>query len=288
MNTIIEQLHKLIELLKKTNADGVDIATVNKSVKEIDVIISLLHFDDTDALGRLSYIFLPEGDINKIAKAGGWTDEFLGIKNEVDNRIGIIRMEQKADSRDFNGVEEGKYTDETTYASSPGMLMISSLKWKDIAQAYKLNFFQKLAMKSRRAMVQERLSYGDTQPAMVLSVSPFIVAAYSDEMDAVILLEFPVELAQKNNLKQYDRLVAVNSYWSGNAVNYDIFVGKNYLKRWVNFDPLIGDLLSTDNERIQQHKKNIPEWLWNYVRELGEQYLLQHGRLARKGFWFVP
>lgn len=138
-----------------------------------------------------------------------------------------------------------------------------------------------------RKNIQRRISYGDTQPAVVVSENPFIVAAYSDEMDAVVLLKFPVILAQINGIKLHDKLVSVNGYGRDNEIAHDIFVGENYLGNWTDFIPLIGDLLSDDTDRLNQHKSNIPEFLWDYVRMLGENYWRDHKDLVRSGFWFI-
>lgn len=48
--------------------------------------------------------------------------------------------------------------------------------------------------------VARALCFGDTQPAVVVSAKPLIIAAYSDEMDAVVMLHFPVELTENTAL----------------------------------------------------------------------------------------
>lgn len=284
MNDIIEQLYKLIELLKQTNTDKVASGDVNKAVADVESIISLLQFDDLDALGRLTYIFHPEVEIYKIANAGGWTNELRAIEKEIYPIVGAIRIEQKRYLNQYGKIKPGNGN---SYATNPGMLTISNKKWKAIAKAYHLNLDKRIKMAFNSAEVQRRLFCGDTQPAIVMCLAPLLVAAYSTDMDAVVLLAFPAELAKKNNLKLYDRLITINGYDDRGSVNEDIFIGKHY-QAWTNFAPIIGDLVSDDNEQLAKHKSYIPEALWQYVRDLGERYLWKYSDLARWGFWFVP
>lgn len=283
MNKIIEELYKLINLLKNTNTDEVGTEKVKKVIEDIQLIISQLQFDDIDAFGRLTYFFHAQGDLYKIAKSGGWTDELLTIEDDVDSLIGLIRIEQKRYFNKHGPVKDNMYS----YATNPGRLLIDNKKWKEIAKAYHLNLSKRIKMALNSAEVQRRLFYCDTQPAVVMCLAPLLVAAYSTDMDAVVLLSFPAELAKKNGLKLHDRLITVNGYGDTGDISDDIFPGKHY-QAWTNFAPIIGDLISTDYEQLAKHKANIPEWLWQYVYKLGEDYLWKHGDLARWGFWFVP
>src|SRR5215212_5775735 len=42
-----------------------------------------------------------------------------------------------------------------------------------------------------RARIPEQLVYGDCRAAVVVSTEPLLVAAYTDELDCISLLEFP-------------------------------------------------------------------------------------------------
>ncbi len=55
------------------------------------------------------------------------------------------------------------------------------------------------------AFLDELLRLGDSRAAIVASVDPLVVSAYSDELDAVILVEFPEQL-----VKQYCLLSAIS------------------------------------------------------------------------------
>ena len=62
--------------------------------------------------------------------------------------------------------------------------------------------------------VTRALCYGDTQPAVVVSTQPLLIAAYSDEMDAVVMLKFPAEFVEKYSLSVGDRLTTSNVYFN--------------------------------------------------------------------------
>ena len=286
MNEIIKELLRLEKLLKNSNkGENADIEpSVQKAIDEIKEIIALLQFDDTDILDKLAYVFVSGSNVYNIAEAYGWMNELQQIETVVDAHIGYLRSWQK-DIDSFDGEIKPLSTD--TYAGAPGHLIISKQKWKDMKKAHNLSLLDRLLINRTRKNIQQRIYYGDTQPAVVVSLNPFIVAAYSDEMDAVVLLKFPVLLAQINNIKLYEKLISVNCYGKTEKIAKDIFVGKNYLGNWTDFRPLIGDLLSDDTERINLHKSNIPDFIWDYVRKLGNIYWREHKNLARQGFWFI-
>ena len=283
MNNIINELLTLTKLLKNSNK-STNTDSAKKAINEINDIISLLQFDDIDVLDRLAYVFVEGSDVFNIAAANGWACELKEIEKVVTACTGYIRTSQQ--NTDSSSCKI-KTLSTDTYAGAPGHLIISKQKWKDMNKAYKLGLLDRWTVNKAKKNIQQRIYYGDTQPAVVISENPFIVAAYSDEMDAVVLLRFPVILAQKNNIKLYDKLVSVNCYGKENRIAKDIFVGKNYLGNWTDFRPLIGDLLSDNNERINLHKHNIPDFIWEYVRKLGENYWREHKNLVRQGFWFI-
>lgn len=286
MNEIINELFSLIELLKKSEIDAEKYPniSVKEAIDTVNDMISLLQFDDTDVLDKVAYLFVSGSIVYCIADANGWTRELKQIEDIVSKHIGYIRTSQQNDSAYFGKV---KALSNGTYAGAPGRLTISKEKWNDIKRAYNMPFLEILYFNRARKNIQQRLSYGDAQPAIVISENPFIIAAYSDEMDAVVLLRFPAVLAQTNEIKLHDKLISVNCYGKSDKIAHDIFVGEKYAGYWTDFRPLIGDLLSDDTDRLNQHKNNIPYFMWEYVRVLGENYLRDHKDLIRNGFWFI-
>lgn len=296
MKELIIELTKLSELLKAADSisESAFCASAHGLIDDINSIISSLNRNDFEALDRVSFLFSVNCDAQKIAAECDRMDEYLKIAQRTDELVGKLRCLKKSDKSFFENVTDGKYTDSSTYASCPGRLKLSESKWKDIKKFYKLGLLGRLKLDRKKAMVREYISYGDTQPAIVMSVNPLLIAAYSDEMDAVILLKFPCGFAEKNNLKLHDRLITVNTYVRmPSGVGYDrlksddIFFGKNYLGRWKDVNPIVGDFISLETVKIEKHKQAIPESLWRYVKALGEDYLNNHKELARKGFWFL-
>ena len=134
--------------------------------------------------------------------------------------------------------------------------------------------------------VMRVLLYGDTQPAVVVSTEPLLVATYSDEMDAVIMLRFPSDFVEKYELAPSTRLTTSNFYFGGDQVASDIFVGENYLRRWVDFTPIVQLFLGKDDDKIRAKTALFGENVWSRVAELAEEYLHEHPDLCRDGFFY--
>lgn len=290
MNIIVGELLKVKELLK-TKGDilsGTLYQSLNDVILDVDNCIFELNWDESNALNIIANLLSFQSDIYKIALNNGWGEQLVEIDKKVSNEICKIRVREKNEVSNFHGIKEGVYTDASTFAGDPGNLTISKKKWKDISKFFKLNLFQRIELHGRKKIVRERICYGDSQPAMVMRTDPLLIAAYADEMDAVVILKFPTEYALKYNLKQYDRIIAVNTYAPRTyVIPHDIYVGKHYLHRWSNFESSIAEFLSDDIDIINRHKATMPESLWLYVKSLGEDYLLKHPNKTRKGFWFL-
>lgn len=176
----------------------------------------------------------------------------------------------------------------TTYASSPGMLRIDEEKYDDLIEFMKLNKKQQIKLNEKRNMIADHLFNGDTMPAIVVSTNPLIISSYSDELDAVVMLEFPKEYQQKYQLQENMRLVTINGYTKSLFGRpKDIKLGYRYLHRWTNVYPTVGLFLSNNIERINQLIENVPEPLWDYVKELSDEYIQNYKFKPRKGFWFI-
>lgn len=288
MDEIYTELKNVIEYLNAPNVSLADSCynSVKEAINDINSIIVELKDYNNNAVDRLSFLFSPTGDMQKIALNNGWIPQFNEISKKVDIFVGMVRGMQKNDAQIFDNMHDGKYTDSNTYASCPGRLNLAKEKWNDIEKIYNLGFIKRIKLNSQRGRIQEYIRFGDTQPAIVISIRPLLITAFSDEMDAVVMLKFPDEYANKYRLKKYDRLITVNTY-SYNKIYHDIFIGKNYLNRYGDFNPNIGEFLSSENEKIEQHKKNIPESIWRYVQCLGDDYIIKHKNKYRNGFWFV-
>lgn len=182
-----------------------------------------------------------------------------------------------------------RFLNPDSVAENPGGIRLSSKKYKQILKLLgdsAVKFPHTLSLKKR---IDEYLNMGDTQPAVVVSVKPFTVAAYSDEMDAVVMLRFPDEFAEKYSLTVGSRLVTSNVYAYGNAFNAarDIFVGKNYLNRYSDFIPMVSLFLSDDELFVKNRTKLFDEKVWERVNRKAQRYITNHPDLYRNGFYYL-
>ncbi len=134
--------------------------------------------------------------------------------------------------------------------------------------------------------VTRALFYGDTQPAVVVSVDPLLIAAYSDEMDAVVMLRFPDEFVTKYNLYPGIRLTTSNVYFTGPQNAGDIFVGEHYSRQYADFMPIVQLFLGKKDEKILAKADLFSEDTWNRVHEQANEYVSQHPDLYRDGFFY--
>lgn len=139
-----------------------------------------------------------------------------------------------------------------------------------------------------RERIAERMIHGDSRAAMVVSVEPLVVAAFSSELDAVLLLRFPSELALKHGLEAGARLLTVNVYYEirerprGGKLLYavDLRPGPRQLLQWSDFTPTIADFLTDDRARVDARKREIDEAEWSRLTVLADAAVARGG-LAR-------
>ena len=180
-----------------------------------------------------------------------------------------------------------KFVDPTTFAEVEGNLKLSKSKWREIKKIYSISPEGRKKLKNIFSIEAECIYFGSVEPAVVVSMSPLLISVYSEDMDAVLLLQFAPAYAEKYSLEIGSRLISVNTYGNHDKISDDIFVGKAYKGYWTDFTPHIADFLSNDKKRIQAHKESFSEEHWLYVQELGNEYLSKHSQLARNGFWFI-
>jgi hypothetical protein len=131
--------------------------------------------------------------------------------------------------------------------------------------------------------LDEHLQIGDSRAAVVVSRTPLLVAAYTDELDCVALLGFPAQFLDRFGLNVGTRLLTVNTYWAMPQVAADLSAGPAELGRFQNFYPLIAEFLSDDSARIARRKAEIGEPEWERCLALGREYLTRRPGLARDG-----
>jgi hypothetical protein len=130
-------------------------------------------------------------------------------------------------------------------------------------------------------VLTEHLDAGDSRAAVVVSTKPLLIAAYSDELDCVAMLEFPDWLVREHDLKPGSRLLTVNTYPPGKGD--DLQPGPKQLKKYENFYPLIADFVTEDKERVRQRKAAIAEEEWERCSTLAKEYRKQFPAKSRDG-----
>lgn len=124
-----------------------------------------------------------------------------------------------------------------------------------------------------RTHCEEHLVHGDTRAALVMSLNPLLVAAYTDEMDCVAMIKFPVQFVQQYRLEVGTRMVTVNTYSTGKHPVRDLENGPEASFLYNNFAPYIAEFYSDDFDKIEARKQSIDEAEWRRTLEMGRRYL---------------
>ena len=176
-------------------------------------------------------------------------------------------------------------------ASNPGRVRLSAAKVREFAPRLYLSpgrlgswvswLFGMMLM--RRAALKMHMRYGDARAAVCVVVKPLIVAAYSDDFDGVVLLQFSPELAQRYKLKAGSTLVTVNTYDLEGKPRNDIVLAGKLNTPFTNFTPVIADFVTDDRERIAELKKTISKEEWSRCYQIGARAMKQPKTLFRDG-----
>lgn len=167
-------------------------------------------------------------------------------------------------------------------ASDPSGLRLSRRKLREFHPELTKDFLKFEEEQAVRHLM-EHLTHGDCRAAVVILTVPLLVAAYTDELDCVAMVRFPIEMAGEYKLRKGSRLLSVNMY-SKHEEGTDLIPGPENLGRWSNFAPIIADFFSDDEARIMFRKRQIEEAEWERCRQLGKEYVMRHGReTARQG-----
>jgi hypothetical protein len=182
----------------------------------------------------------------------------------------------------------------TSVASDPGRLWLSNAKLRRLRpDLFGLVAFLKnlILPVSERRYLAEQLQHGDSRAAVVASIDPLLVAAYTDELDCVAMLRFPDAFAEEYGLTVGSRLLTVNTYGEFPDYQEDLILGPNLIERWTGFHPVIAEFVSNDMGRIIARKTAISEAEWQRTRNLAAEYLASKPGVARDGrpiYAFLP
>ena len=188
------------------------------------------------------------------------------------------------------------FIDPTTRASHPGRIKLSltRLRWfHPEAFGVRKLVFRLIrpevwsSAKNARESLRQHLLYGDSRAAVVVATKPFLVAAYSDDIDCVAVLRFDDSLAKAYGLRDGDRLLTVNTYFEDGELGKDLIPGPDAEGVWHNFWPVIADFLTDKRSPVEARKNEISEDEWATAREYGERYIRRPNFRPRDGRPFL-
>ena len=181
-----------------------------------------------------------------------------------------------------------EYHDDRSRASDPARLTLSPRRYRRLrglgGLAWEL-FYRALGTRYRD-LVSEHIECGDSRAALVVSTAPLFVAAYTDELDCVVMLRYPRWLVREHRLEVGSRLLAVITYPHDENLARDLDLGPDHHGQFLNAHPQIGEFLSDDVERMEARKREIDEAEWQRCAELAAAYRQTHGDRARDGAIF--
>jgi hypothetical protein len=189
-----------------------------------------------------------------------------------------------------------KTLDDSTEASHPGNVNLSHAKLKrfhpELYSTMKwLSFlirnpamFGSAGKGYWRTHIEEHLMYGDSRAAVVVSTRPLLVAAYTDEIDCVALLQFEASLVEEYGLEIGSRLLTINTYsdFEG-SYEKDLTPGRDAYGQYGNFSPFIAEFLTDDFEILERRKEEIEEDEWLRAANLADEYISKANAKARDG-----
>ena len=167
-----------------------------------------------------------------------------------------------------------------------GGFKLSKEKLLDVCAYLNFNKKEIKMVKKNIKNIKEVLLEGDTQPAKVISCEPLLIATYSDEFDAVLILKFPVELVERYQLYISQKLVSVNYYTPKQVFDIapDIIPGKFTSNNWRDIIPFIPLFLSEDEVKCKEMTTIHPDFLWDRFEYLINEYLEKKPNQHRNGF----
>lgn len=176
----------------------------------------------------------------------------------------------------------------TGYADNQANVSLSYKKYYAVRKLICKTFGEKFGYDMRMNSATMALKYGDTQPALVVSANPLRIAAYSDELDAVVMLRFPEELARQYDLSEGTRLTTANVYlYEYGPYGKDYFPGAGFTHQFADFVPVVQLFLGKNDEKIRSKVNLFDAATWEKVAGLAEEYQAEHPGMERDGFFYM-
>ena len=173
----------------------------------------------------------------------------------------------------------------SSYADNQAKVKFSYKKYYSFRDKIGSKFSEKFRADMKIDFATKVLFYGDTQPAVVVSTAPLLIGAYSDEMDAVVMLRFPDEFAKQYKLTVGTRLTTSNVYFTERAIADDIHIGEKDSRQYTDFAPLVQLFFGKKDDKIMEKTKLFGEDVWQAVSEKANEYLRFYPNCSRDGFF---
>jgi hypothetical protein len=175
-----------------------------------------------------------------------------------------------------------RFHDNSTYATDPVPVVVADehLRWF-CPQLYGWSG-RRAERKRLREVIIEHMRFGDSRAAVVVSTAPLLVAAFTDELDCVVILRF-VPGPPIADLAVGSRLLTVNTYKRGTKLDGDLFPGPLRIDRWVGFYPIIADFICANQDVVDRRKADIGTEEWERALGFGMEYLTAHPGRCRDG-----
>lgn len=178
-----------------------------------------------------------------------------------------------------------KYYDKRSRASNAGKVTVSPARLSELEPMLAPpppTLFSDHTYTILMETITEHMRVCDARAAVVVELNPLLVASYSDDLDAVVILQFPQWLVKTHKLEVGSRLLAVNSF-SRVIVGTDIVRGPKALNPWKNVFPIIADFVCDDPAQVSQAKAAIEETEWQHCLSLGQDYRQKYPTRIRNG-----
>jgi hypothetical protein len=187
-----------------------------------------------------------------------------------------------AEDVEHPGDGRSRYHDNSTYATDPVPVVVADERFRWFCPQLYGWSGRKAERKRLREIIIEHMRFGDSRAAVVVSTSPLLVAAYTDELDCVAILRF-VPGPPIPELAVGSRLLTVNTYKRGTRLDGDLFPGPLRIERWVGFYPIIADFICANQDVVDRRKAEIATEEWDRAFRFGLEYLSAHPGTSRDG-----
>ena len=178
-----------------------------------------------------------------------------------------------------------EYHDDRALASDPIPVVLSpalfSRFYEDLGLLTRLRFVAQISQE----VLAEHVQRGDSRAAMVVRVEPeVVVAAYTDELDCVVMLRFPDWVREVYPLRVGAKLLTINTYmWISEGMARDLTPGPRFTNQYGDFYPVIAEFVGQNLDVIEARKSQIADDEWLRTIKLAKNVLEKNDCLTRDG-----